>query len=74
MSLHNFLSLSFIISRLAPLSYGKALSMLTESHLIPTSRETKLAKSLCNNLTVKATLELVDGFCAPPFIEENVVT
>lgn len=36
-------------------------------------RETKLAKSLGNNLTIKATLELVHGICASPFIDENMV-
>lgn len=33
----------------------------------------KMAKSLCNNLTVKATPELVDRVCAPPFIDENML-
>lgn len=37
------------------------------------NKETKLAKSLCNNLVIKATLELADGICAPPFIDENMV-
>lgn len=34
-------------------------------------RAAKLAKSLCNNLTIKTTLELIDGICASPFIDEN---
>lgn len=36
-------------------------------------RETKLAKSLCNNLTIKAILELVDGICVSTFRDENMV-